>query len=171
MPRTPFQDVNALKDPLLQFNFELILPNVPGVSGYNAREFRTKIMSTAIPGRQIEAVVSDLHGVTRETAGRVQYSRSLPFEMQETRDMESRRVLSGWHRYARNDSSLGAYYSEYSTTAEIHMFDDHDRVVNRTRLYGCWLESFDDSAVDGSSSAAVTISGTLKFFRWEDLDL
>lgn len=169
MGRTTWQEVDRLPDPLAQYNFDLVIPNVPGVDGIYARDFKTKIMSTVIPGRTIEPIQIDLKGVTKEFAGRVQYPRVMPFELVETRDLASRKVLLGWHKFTRNDSSLGAYANDYMTTAELLLYDDMDNIVRTIRLKRAWLESFDDAAVDGGSSAAVTISGTLKYFIATDV--
>jgi hypothetical protein len=142
---------------------------MPGTSGYNARTFKTKIMTTSIPGREIEPVEVGLHGATIDYAGRVLYTRTLTFEMLETRDLASRRALNQWHRYTRDDSSLGTFHSEYTTTAELQLYNDHDEVVQTYRLHKCWLADFQESGLDGSSSAAVTVSGTLRYFRWEQI--
>lgn len=168
MPRTDFEDVDALLDPLLMYNWDLVIPQVPGVQGHNAKNFKSRIMTTSLPGRIIESVVQDLKGVTRETAGRVQYTRSLPFELMETRDLIARDTLAGWSRYARNDSGLGTYYSEYSTMVNLLLFDDHDQVIRNIALHRCWIEMFDDSPLDGSASAAVNLNGVLKYFRWTE---
>lgn len=171
MARTSFSDVLGLIDPLLQFNFDLIIPNMPGTSGYDARVFKTKIMTTSIPGRTIEPVEIALHGATLDTAGRVQYTRTLAFEMLETRDLSSRTALQQWHRFCRDDSSLGAYHTEYATTAELRLHDDKDNVIKVIRLYKCWLESFDDASLDGSASASVTISGSLRYSHYLDVNV
>lgn len=167
MGRSNFDDVNRLVDPLAQYNFDLLIPQVPGVLNYDARNFKTRVMTTSIPGRTIEPIQVDLHGVSKKFAGRVQYTMSLPFELIELRDMESRRILSEWHRFCRNNSSLGAYEREYATTADLLLNDDHDKVVEVTRLTRVWLESYDDAGVDGSASAAVTVSGTLSYMSWD----
>lgn len=169
MSRTSFADVLGLVDPLLQFNFDLIIPNMPGTSGYNARAFKSKIMTTSIPGRTIEPVEVALHGAAYDVAGRAVYTRSLPFEMLETRDLASRTALSQWHRFTRDDSSLGGFHAEYATTVELQLNDDKDNVIKIIRLYKCWLESFDDSSLDGSASASVTISGTLRYSHFNDV--
>lgn len=170
MARTKFADTLGLLDPLLQFNFDLIIPNMPGTQGYNARTFKTKIMTTSIPGRTIEPVEIALHGAAYDTAGRTVYTRTLPFEILETRDLASRDALMQWHRFCRNDSSLGAYYSEYATTVELRLNDDKDNVVRIIRLYKCWLESFDDASLDGSASAAVTVTGSLRYSHYLDVN-
>jgi hypothetical protein len=169
MPRSNFADGIGLVDPLLQFNFDLIIPNMPGTSGYDAREFKTKIMTTSIPGRAIEPVEIALHGSTYDTAGRVQYTRTLPFEMLETRDLKSRKALLEWHRFTRDDSSLGAYYKEYATTVDLRINDDKDNVSRIIRLYKCWLESFEDVSLDGGASAAAQVSGSLRYATYIDV--
>ena len=117
MARTKLDDVIGLPDPLLQYNFDLVIANIPG--GADIANFKTKIMTSAIPGMTIEPVVVDLHGFTIEYAGRKQYTRTLPFEILELRDMKSRDALRDWHDMTRDDSSLGAYFDEYTTEVNL----------------------------------------------------
>lgn len=163
MGRTQAADVDRLVDPLLSYNFDFIIPFIPG-SNADLGEFKTKIQTTSIPGRVIETLPVELKGVTKEFAGRVQYTRTLPFEMIELRNMASRRALDAWSRYTRNDSGQGAYATEYMVPAELHLFDDKDKVVEIIDLNQCWLESYDDSSLDGAGTTAVTITGSLKYF-------
>jgi len=171
MPRTKLEDVNQLTDPLYQYNFDLVIANVPGVSGADVRSLRTKIQTTSIPGIETEVVDVALHGVTKRYAGRKTYAGSLEFEMLELRDMSSRNTLRGWHDFTRNHSGQGAYSDEYMTTVDIVLYDDKDAEVKTIRLFNCWLSAFADASVDGSSSEAVTVGGTLTYFYHEDTDL
>ena len=169
MRRTNMLDLGGLIDPLLQYNFDMFIANIPGVSNFDARGFRTKILTSSIPGRTIEPVLVDLHGSTKEFAGRTQYSRTLTFDMIELRDLRSRDALNQWSKFTRNDSSMGAYSTEYCTTVDLQLYDEKDVIIRTIRLHDAWLESFDDAAVDGSGSAAVTVSGTLKYFYHSDI--
>lgn len=170
MSRTKLIDVGGLPDPLMQYNFDLFVPNVPGVTGFDARDFKTRVLTTSIPGRTIEPVEVSLHGVTIDYAGRVQYQRTLAFEMLETRNMKARDVLMAWHKFTRDNSSQGSYHAEYSTSADLRLYDDKDNIVRTIRLQNAWLESFDDSGLDGASSAAVQVSGSLRYFYYDDVN-
>jgi len=169
MPRTNHLEVTGLGDPLLSSHFDMLIPQVPGVDGYDAQNFKTRIMSTSIPGRTIEPVLIDLHGVSKEVAGRMQYSRIMPFEVMETRDLRARDVLLGWHTYIRDNNSNGAHYEEYTTQVQIQLYNAHDDLIRTIRLNEAWLESFDDSQLDGGSSQQVQISGTIKYFTYDDI--
>ena len=170
MPRTNHEQVDALLDPLTEYNWDLIIPLVPGVQGFDASDFKTRIMSTELPGRTIEPIPQLLHGVNRNTAGMVRYTQQMNFTLMETRDLRARDVLQGWHRYCRNDSSLGTYYNEYTTTVVLRLFDDHDKAIRDVNLHRCWLESFQDVSLDGGSNSAVIIQGQLNYFRWTEND-
>ena len=167
MARTKLDDVIGLPDPLMQYNFDLVISNIPG--GADTTEFKTKIMTTSIPGMTIEPVSVELHGFTIEYAGRKQYTRTLAFEMLELRDMKSRDALRGWHDLTRDDNSLGAYFDEYTTEVDLQLYDSKDSIVRTIRLHNCWLESFDDAGLDGAGSTQVQVPGTLKYLRHEDV--
>ena len=167
MPRTSLENVQGLPDPLMQYNYDMVVLNMPG--GGDTEIFKHKIMTSQIPGRTIEPVVVELHGVTIEYAGRVQYARTLAFEILECRDMKSRDALRDWHELTRDDNSLGEYFENYTAEVDLQLYDSKDTLVRTVKLHGCWLESFDDAGVDGSASTPVTISGTLKYVRHEEV--
>lgn len=169
MPRTTILQVSGLEDPLAQYNCDLMIPTVPGAGAHDATSFKTKIMTSALPGRTIEPIPIELHGVSIEFAGRVQYNRTLPFELLEVRDMKSRDTLLQWHNYCRNNSSLGTYHQEYATTVFIEAYDEKGNMLRQIRLNKTWLESFDDSTFDGSASTPITVSGTLRYFTHTDI--
>lgn len=167
MARTRIEEIEALIDPMIQFDFEMVIPRMPGAIGYNPKEFQARIMTTSKPGREIEANTEELHGMTFESAGRTQYSRKLNFEVLELRDANSTRWLNEWHRFIRDDSSGGAFKSEYMITVDLQHYNSKRILIETIRLHKCWLSAYEDAAVDGSSSASVTRSGTLTYSRHE----
>ena len=167
MPRTGLDDVAGLADPLMQYNFDMVVSNMPG--GGDTTAFKHKIMTTSIPGITIEPVTVDLHGVSIEYAGRKQYPRTLAFEILELRDMSARDALRGWHDLTRDDNSLGEYYEVYTTDVDLQLYDSKNNLVRTIRLIDCWLESFDDAGVDGSASTPVTVTGNLRYLRHEEV--
>ena len=166
MGKSKLNDNAGLADVQMAYDFDLIIPNVPGIVT-DINDLKARIQTTAIPGRSIDKHQLILHGSTTEHAGMTQYTRTLPFQMVETRDANAYRFFNAWHRFTRDDSSLGAYHEEYKTEIELYLYDAKDKVSQAFRLYGCWLESFDDASLDGGSTAAVEVSGTLSYDRWE----
>lgn len=160
MARTSLQDTRSLPDPLMQYNWDLFIPIMPGTP--NSRAFTIKAMTTSIPGSQIEKVEVPLHGVVNNYAGRPMYSHQLQITLLETRDVGTRDMIRRWQRLARDlITNTGTYKEIYSTTVEMVLYDDLPSEVKRLKLIGCFPESLDDSSVDGSQSAAVNINVTL----------
>ena len=61
MARTSYSDMSGLPDPLLSYNFDLVIPNIPG--GGNTKALTIKCQSTSLPGKSLEDVTVTAHGV------------------------------------------------------------------------------------------------------------
>jgi hypothetical protein len=141
-----------------------LMPGTP-----NSRAFTFKAMTTSIPGSLIEKVEVPLHGVQLNFAGRQNFSHSLQITLLETRDVGTRDMLRRWQQTARDWlTNTGSYKETYSTTVEMVLYDDIPQEVKRIKLIGCFVETLDDSQVDGSASAAVNISCTLSYDYLEE---
>jgi hypothetical protein len=167
--RTSLQDVRSLSDPLQSYNWDLIIPVMPGTS--NSRTFTYKAQSTSIPGFQLEQVPVALHGVELRYAGRANFSHSFQVTLIETRDIGTRDMLRRWSRLARDwTTNTGTYKEIYGTSVELVLYDDIPIEIKRIRLVGCWPETVDDSSLDGTSSAVVTTSVTFSYDYMEEVN-
>ena len=162
MGRTSLQNVQSLPDPLQQYNWDIIIPNMPGTA--DSRSFTYKAQTSSIPGSMLESVPIALHGVELRFAGRRNYSHSLPVTLIETRDVGTRDQMMGWMNLSRNWlTNTGSYKNVYSTTIEMVLYDDIPNVVKTIQLIGGWPETVDDTSMDSSQSGAVTTSITFSY--------
>ena len=166
--RTSLQDVRSLTDPLQTYNWDVIIPAMPGTG--NSRTFTYKAQSTAIPGFMLEQVPVALHGVELRYAGRANYSHSFSVTLIETRDMGTRNMLRRWQKLARNwQTNTGVYKEIYSTVIQLVLYDDIPLEIANIKLFGCWPETVDDASMDNSSSGVVTTNVTFSYdFLEED---
>lgn len=168
MPKTSIQDLRSLGDPLQTYNWDLILPRMPGTA--DTKPFTFKVMTTSIPGMMLESVPVALHGFELRYAGRQNFSHQLPVTLIENRDASTRDMLVKWNRTARDwISNTGTYKDVYSVTAQLVLYDDLPQIVRTINIYGCWPETIDDAAVDGQASGIVQISMTLSYDFHEDV--
>lgn len=160
--KTGYTDIRSLPDPLLSYNFDLIIPNVPG--GGDAKRLTIKCMSTSIPGTSVEDVTVSLHGVDIKYAGRQMFTHSLQVTYLETRDMSTRNAIKAWIEFARNTrNNSGEYKVNYSTLADLVLYDDANKIIKTVTMEGFFPQTMDDSALDGSNSAPVNISVTFAY--------
>jgi hypothetical protein len=165
MARTGLNDIRSLPDPFFGYNFDLIIPNVPG--GGDARSLTIKCMSTSLPGKSTEDTTVSLHGVDVKYAGREMYTHTLSVVYLETRDLGTHRAISAWldlQRNARNNT--GSYKTEYATEANLQLYDDTGAVIQTIKLDGFFPQNMDDSALDGSNSTPVNIAVTFVYDTW-----
>lgn len=168
MARTSYQDVRALPDPLLSYNFDLIVPIVPG--GGDAKGLTIRCKSTSIPGTSVDDVTVSLHGVDLKYAGRQMWSHTLQATYQETRDMLVRFALKQWIEFARNTrQNSGEYKANYATNADLVLYDDAGNPIRTIRLEGFFPQTMDDASLDGASSTPVEISVTFAYDSAHDV--
>lgn len=168
MPRTSLQDVRSLADPLMTYQWDLIVPTMPGTP--DSRTFTFKATSAVAPGRTLEQVAVNLGPVELRYAGRENNTHSFPVTLHETRDVGTRAMLQRWQGLARNNrENTGNFKSVYATTIELVLYDDTNQVTRRIRLLGAYPETVDDSSLD-RASAAVSVSVTFSYDDFEDLE-
>lgn len=162
MSRTGLTEVSALPDPLQQYNFDLIIPNIP-IAG-DTRSLTIQCMSTSLPAKSTEEVNATLHGVTIQYAGRQTWQQSLPVQYHETRALVAWNILDAWVKYQRDTkANTGTYHTEYKTTGIIRLYDDHAQVIKEMKMFGMFPRSVDDPQFDGSGSAPVPVNTTFVY--------
>ena len=162
MSRTSLQDVRSVGDPLLSFNWDLIIPRFPGVG--DSRAFTFKCQTSSIPGMLLEQVPVALHGIELRFAGRKNYSHSFPVTILETHDMDTRNMFMAWSELARSwINNTGTPKSVYGANILLILYDDTPAIVKTIQLQGAWPETVDDAQLDGQSSAIVTYNVTFSF--------
>lgn len=168
MGRTSYDDVRSVGDPLLSFNWDLILPRIPGIN--SARAFTFKCQTAVIPGMLLESVPVALHGVELRFAGRKNYSHSFPVTILETRDVNTRAMFVAWSEFARSWTlNTGTSKDLYAVPAQLLLYDDTPSIVRTITIFGMWPENVDDAALDGQASAAVTYNVTFSYDHVTDI--
>lgn len=168
MARTSLADVRSLGDPLLSFNWDLILPRIPGYN--DNREFTFKCQTAVIPGVLLEQVPVALHGVELRFIGRKNYSHSFPVTILETHDASTRAMFVAWSELARSwVLNTGTPKDVYAVPGQLVLYDDTPKIVRSITIFGMWPENIDDAALDGQSSGIVTYNITFSYDHVTDL--
>lgn len=169
MQRTGLEDISQIKDPLLLYNWGLVIPNVPG--GGNSYQLTLRCQTTAIPGITLEDALVQLRGMELNYAGRPVWSHNLPFTYLEARDMVTRQSLLRWFYTARDfRNNTGSYKEDYATDCDLELYDDVGNVVRTIRLFGVFPKSLDDLATESTGSTVAAFSGTFSFDYFRDIE-
>lgn len=162
MGRVALTDIYAFPDPVIGFNFNLIVPNPPG--GGSGRALNVKCKSTSLPGSSIEPVEVALHGHVIKRAGRRTFPRSLPFSLLETTDFSSRLTLRKWMNTARRAKDQGGTDSSvYAVDATIEVLNDAGDILYSVVCVKAWPEELSDSDLSGEGSNPLEFSGQLSY--------
>jgi hypothetical protein len=168
MPRVTVEDVYSFPDPVIGFDFNLIIPNPPG--GGNGRALNVKCKTTSLPGTSIEPVEVALHGHKRKVPGARTFPRTLPFTLLETTDFSSRDTLIRWMDKCRSaKTQAGSPTRECTTTATVEVLNAAGDVIRQVELYYAWVEELSDTDLSGDSSNAMEVSGNLSYDWFKDL--
>ena len=169
MARSGLEDISNIKDPLLTYNFGLIIPNIPG--GGNGLQLTLRCQSTVIPGMNIEPALLGLRGMELQYAGRHTYSHTLPVTYVEARDMITRQSMLRWMYFARDfRNNQGNFKAEYSTSADIELYDDKGTVIRTIRLFGVFPLGVDDLGLESSGSTIAAFSCNLSYDYFRDIE-
>ena len=155
-------DLRGLPDPLLQYKWTLIVPNVPG--GADGRRFQYQCKTSVIPGLSAEEVVVTSHGIDLQYMGRQMYGQSFSSNFFETRDLYVYTMFRNWLDLGRNHrAGTGSYKSTYATKAQMLLLDDTNKTIATLNLDGFFVQDLGEASMDGGSSAPVEFSVTFKF--------
>lgn len=156
MGRPSLQDVRGLTDPLLSYNWNLIIPSIPG--GGSSKGLSIRCMNTPLPGMSVDYIPVALHGVVVTYAGMQQWSHQLQVTYLEDRSMATRNTIKGWLETARNTKqNAGTEKATYATNAKLELMDDIPNVIKTVNLVGVYPLDLGDGQLDGGRSDIVPI--------------
>lgn len=149
--RPGLAEVQSLADPQLSYNWNILIPFIPGAA--DTRKLSYKAISTSLPGSEIEQVTLEHRVVKLQFAGRRIYSGQWSVTMFETRDLSTRDDLIRWMDLCRSyHGNTGSFKQTYAVTAELQLFDDTPKVNREIRLLGLFPLKIEDATLDSSSS-------------------
>jgi len=162
MARIGLSLVGGLPDPLNQYQFELIIPTIPGSGSGTQVAIRCK--SASIPGHTKDDLDVTVHGVTVKFAGMTKFTHEMSSNFVETRDMVVYNTFHAWLNYINNIiATTGNYKANYSTTAYLLLYDNAETVIKTIQLMNFFIKGIGDAAMSGESSAAVEWDATFSY--------
>ena len=185
MGKVTLTEFQSLPDPLTSDLYEFVLGNIPGSSSSNATSgggasasgikgggagaLRIQCQTVSIPTKTVEAVTVDLAANTLMFAGRMTFDHSMSITFVENRKMDIFNTLNAWAEYCRNkETQLGHYKADYSTTAELLVYDQIGTVIKTFKIYGLWINVIPEYAFDSSAANLITCASTFQFDYWDD---
>lgn len=167
MARSGLQEVTSILDVLQSWNWDVIIPQIPGVQA-DTRELTYKCTSTSVPGSSVEQVKLEAHGVQLNYAGRRVWGQTWTATFVESRDANTRALLMGWLEFMRSwANNTGSYKSQYAKTIELTMYDDLPQAARNIKLINAFPTSIDDVSLD-QSSGIVQYSVTFSYDYTEE---
>ncbi len=154
MPKVTLDEFMSTKDPLLDDNFEFLIPNPPVGGSEYARTLRLMCKTGVKPGSTIEEVLKEAFGHQLNYAGRKIFSHSLSTEYNENSEMAVYKDLEAWHNKIRaTQTQLGARKAEYAVKAIFRIFDMDGSVVKEYNIFGVWPKVVPDLQFSGAGQS------------------
>ena len=167
MARSSLSEMRGLPDPLLSYNFDLIISNMP-VGDMLA--LKLKCRTTVLPGLSAEDVTVSAHGNDIKFLGRPIWEHNLQASIYETRDLTTRDSIRPWIEFARNArTNTGAYKADYEGIGDIVLYDDRANAIRTIRLFGFYPQLLDSPSLDGGTSTPVEYNVTFYYDFHVDL--
>lgn len=161
MARTSHAHVMNLPDAAQVWNFDLFLPAIPGF-GQNNLTYKCK--TTSLPSSKIEPVKIDLHGVSKQEAGRATYEHTFQATFLETVDYKTFEAFRNWRDFMRSwKNNTGTDSAAYKVNLELDVYNNGPEVTKTVILVGCFVTDIADVAYNGGESTAVEMSITFSF--------
>lgn len=154
MPKVTLDEFASTKDPLLDDNFEFLIPSPPvGGSDY-ARTLRLMCKTGVKPGSTLEEVLKEAFGHQLNYAGRKIFSHTLSTEYNENSEMAVYKQLEAWHDFVRaTQTQLGSRKADYAVKAIFRIFDMDGSVVAEYNIFGVWPKQVPDLQFSGAAQA------------------
>ncbi len=167
MPKPTLDEFASTKDPLLDDNFEFLIPNPPVGGTDYARALRLMCKTGVKPGSTVEEVLKEAFGHQLNYAGRKIFSHSLSTEYNENAEMELYKPLEEWHNLIRaTQTQLGAVKSEYAVKAIFRIFNMDGSVAAEYNVFGVWPKQIPDLSFAGAGQAIpVSIEWSFDYFE------
>lgn len=154
MPKVTLDEFASTKDPLLDDNFEFLIPNPPVGGADYARTLRLMCKTGVKPGSTVEEVLKEAFGHQLNYAGRKIFSHALSTEYNENSEMAVYKDLEAWHNLIRaTQTQLGAVKSEYAVKAIFRIFNMDGSVVKEYNIFGVWPKQVPDLQFSGAAQA------------------
>lgn len=158
-------DVRGLGNPLRTYNFELLLPSLPG--GGSSDILRLHIVTTVMPGFGSESAERAHHGHVIKHAGRATFPRTFSAEYFESADLKVHSILRKWHAYQwEPETGRQRDEDEYKTTGFLQLLGNDRKMTKQFEIRGMYIEDVADVNLDGSSSEIVRIPVTFSYDDW-----
>lgn len=162
MPKPNFDEVLSVKDPMLNDNYDLTFPSIPG--GGDGRALKLQCKTAVKPGTTLAEVEVELFGHKLMHAARRTWSNEISVEFVEDHTGVITRTLEAWAEYIRRTlTQHGNFKAQYAVNAQLRIYDQPGNLVATYTLRNCWPSQVPDLSFDGSGGAIITLGASFKY--------
>jgi hypothetical protein len=163
-------EVRALTEVLKPYQFEIVIPEIPGGAGDPPDIVSLRCTSMTLPGRSIEPAQYALGGGHEVVdAGRTTFSRQWSVQLVESIDTGILQAIEGWQKLCFNQvTGIQSTSDEYKRDFDVNLLRNDGSVSLTRRYFGAFPLELGDLNFDHSSSEPITVDVTWSFDYWDD---
>lgn len=162
MPKPTLDDVYAIRDPMLNDNFDFSIANIPG--GLDSRKFTVQCKTAVKPGMTIDQVEFALFGHKVRHAAKKTFSGTFSVEIY---DDSKGTIGSGIMRWAEiirgTDTQHGSFKRDYARNALLTAYDQTGAVAVVWEIENVWPTDIPEDNFDGEGGTAISHQYTFAF--------
>lgn len=150
MARVPIKRMQAVRDPLQTWQWEVRFPRVPGKS--DTSSLTVKAISTTVPNHKVETAAWEGHGMKLNFSGRRTWDGTWDCTFIVDGASETRADIVNWIELQRSwKKNSGSYKAEYAVPVELVQFDAADNVSRTIKLNGAFPTDTGSMSLDNQT--------------------
>lgn len=134
--------------------------------GGKSFDLALRCRNVPIPATTVEPIEVEIHGFKLMFRGRRRHGENdWALQFIETKNSVVVTALRTWAEYCAGTDSgnSSGYKKDYSTTADLTVFDTMGKVSQKYRLYNVWCRGLDEYTLDSSNQEAANFTGHFSY--------
>lgn len=159
-----------LSDVQKTFMWELAIPPVPGVDGFDMEDMIVRCRNVQIPGRTIEPIISNFMGTKQNHTGLTTYTGQFTTQFEEYEDQKVIENINNWMELMFNyDEGKAEAATKKDLVAKIQLImytSDGTKLPKRIEFINTWPQGIADAPLDYATGDSVKYDVTWQYDYW-----
>jgi hypothetical protein len=161
-------ELRNLSEPLKSYNFEVIIPNIPGGGNLSGNDTRLYVNAAMLPGIGSQPITVEAGGHEVLYAGKAQYNHMWQVELREYENLNVITMLQNWHGL-QWDRPTGAQSPSADYKADsiyVSMLDSQRNPMKQFRMIGAWIAQIADLQLAYQQNQQIAFPLTFAYDYW-----
>lgn len=163
MPKPTIEQIRAVGDLAVRYNWQLRFSKLPSGTGMSAEEIDIRCLSTKLPSSGNGNVQVNNRGAVHNQPGQGTYGETLPLTLYEGVDLKVANFLKNWRELCwQTGTGYQAPMAQREAEILLFLLNLQNQPIRQYKLIGCYLEANDPGSLDNSNDV-IQHSVTLRY--------